>query len=228
MFNPDGIIRVDDYEIPAPMRRAVLQRHRFEIFPYGARTTASLDLDHTRPYQWGEDWRPGQTDPDNLGPLRRKSHRAKTHAGWRLAQPEPGTFTWTSPLGRRYLVTTAGLTNDYRHAPGTQPWDNPLGGPLLPDPPTTRTRGNGPAPRAADPPGRRFATPDSDSGPRRRHRRPARSTTLHRTHSTGSSPEPGLGMPGSAARRPGPCRHARCRGAASQVAAQCLSVRRQM
>ncbi|HEX5336176.1 MAG TPA: hypothetical protein VFW55_09860, partial [Propionicimonas sp.] len=117
-----------------------LQRHRFEIFPYGTRTTSSLDLDHTRPYRWGQAWRPGQTDPDNLGPLRRKPHRAKTHAGWRLAQPQPGTFTWTSPLGRRYFVTAAGLTNDYRHAPGTQPWDNPLGGPLLPDLPAIRAR----------------------------------------------------------------------------------------
>ncbi|HEY3408138.1 MAG TPA: hypothetical protein VGK53_08200, partial [Propionicimonas sp.] len=152
VFNPDGIIPVDDYEIPARMRRAVLQRHRYEIFPYGSRTTTSLDLDHTRPYQWGENWRPGQTDPDNLGPLRRKPHRAKTHAGWRLAQHEPGTFTWTSPLGRRYLITPAGLTNDYQHAPGTQPWDNPLGGPLLPDLPATgrrrrRPRGAG-SPRA--------------------------------------------------------------------------------
>ncbi|HEX5335682.1 MAG TPA: DUF222 domain-containing protein, partial [Propionicimonas sp.] len=110
VFNPDGIIPVDDYDIPAPLRRAVLQRHRFEIFPYGARTTSSLDLDHTKPYRWGQAWTPGQTDPDNLGPLRRKSHRAKTHAGWRLAQPQPGTFTWTSPLGRRYLITTSGLT----------------------------------------------------------------------------------------------------------------------
>jgi len=121
VFNPNGIIGVDNYEIPAPIRRAVLQRHRYEIFPYGTRTTAGLDLDHTRPYQWGDNWTPGQTDPDNPGPLRRKSHRAKTHAGWRLTQPEPGTFTWTSPLGRRYFVTAAGLTNDYQHAPGTQP-----------------------------------------------------------------------------------------------------------
>ena len=140
VFNPDGIVPVDDYEIPAPMRRAVLQRHRFEVFHYGSRTTTSLDLDHTKPYRWGEAWTPGQTDPDNLGPLRRKSHRAKTHAGWRLAQPEPGQFTWTSPLGRRYQITTAGYTNDYRHAPGTQPWDNPIGGPLLPDLPTRGSR----------------------------------------------------------------------------------------
>ncbi|HEY3337093.1 MAG TPA: DUF222 domain-containing protein [Propionicimonas sp.] len=140
VFNPNGIIGVDDYEIPAAIRRAVLQRHRYEVFPYGSRTTTGLDLDHTRPYRWGQGWTPGQTDPDNLGPLRRKSHRAKTHAGWRLTQHEPGQFTWTSPLGRRYVVTTAGLTNDYRHAPGSQPWDNPLGGPLLPDPPRARPR----------------------------------------------------------------------------------------
>ena len=141
VFNPHGITPVDSYDIPAPIRRAVLQRHPYEIFPYGTRTTG-FDLDHTRPYQRGQNWTPGQTDPDNLGPLRRKSHRAKTHAGWRLTQPEPGQFTWTSPLGRRYHITTAGLTNDYRHAPGANPWDNPIGGPLLPDPPKPTNRGN--------------------------------------------------------------------------------------
>lgn len=131
VYNPNGIIPVDAYEIPESIRRAVLLRHPFEVFPYGSRHSAGLDLDHTDPYRAG---RPGQTRPDNLGPLRRKTHRAKTHAGWRLTQHEPGQFTWTSPLGRRYLVTAAGLTNDYRHAPGANPWDNPLGGPLLPDP----------------------------------------------------------------------------------------------
>ncbi len=141
VFNPNGIIGVDDYDIPARIRRAVLQRHRFEVFPYGTHTTTSLDLDHTQPYQWGQHWTPGQTAPDKLGPLRRKPHRAKTHAGWHLAQPQPGTFTWTSPLGRRYLITPSGLTNDYQHTPGNNPWDNPLGGPLLPDLPSRRPSG---------------------------------------------------------------------------------------
>ena len=48
---------------------------------------------------------PGQTRPDNLAPLSRKVHRAKTHGGWKLTQPHPGTFLWTSPLGFGYLVT---------------------------------------------------------------------------------------------------------------------------
>jgi len=134
VFNPHGITPVDAYEIPARIRRAVLQRHPFDVFPYGTRTTVGLDLDHTDPYRW--DGTPAQTRADNLGPLRRKAHRAKTHAGWRVSQPEPGRFSWISPLGRRYTVTPAGLTTDGRHAPGSNPWDSPLGGPLLPEPPT--------------------------------------------------------------------------------------------
>ena len=56
----------------------------------------------------------GQTRPDNLAPLSRKVHRAKTHGGWRLTQPHPGTFLWTSPLGFGYLVTPSQswLVND--------------------------------------------------------------------------------------------------------------------
>lgn len=132
VFNPDGIVPVDSYEIPERIRRAVLARHPYEVFPYGNHRATSCDLDHTLPHRVGGS---AQTGPDNLGPLRRKTHRGKTHAGWRLRQPEPGRFVWTSPLGRRYAVTTAGLSTDYRHAPGANPWDSPIGGPILPDPP---------------------------------------------------------------------------------------------
>lgn len=155
VFNPNGIVPVDSYEIPEAIRRAVLLRHRFEVFPYGTYHSTGLDLDHTHPFQAGKS---GQTRPDNLGPLRRKAHRAKTHAGWQLTQTEPGRFLWRSPLGRRYLVTPAGLTNDLQHPSGSQPWDNPLGGPLLPSPPgearqyrsrpRARRGGGGPAQRA--------------------------------------------------------------------------------
>lgn len=51
---------------------------------------------------------PGQTCPDNLGPLSRRVHNAKTHAGWRVEQPRPGVFLWTSPLGYRYRVDPDG------------------------------------------------------------------------------------------------------------------------
>lgn len=51
------------------------------------------DLDHTVAYP------DGPTVAANLGSLHRHYHRAK-QAGYRLAQPSPGVFTWTSPTGR--------------------------------------------------------------------------------------------------------------------------------
>lgn len=89
----------DSYECPATMRRGVELRNPFEAFPWSTRRSTGLDLDHTRP------WAGGPTHPDNLGPLSRKVHRAKTHGGWQLSQPVPGTYLWRSPLGFHYLVT---------------------------------------------------------------------------------------------------------------------------
>ena len=43
--------------------------------------------------------------PDNLGPLSRTVHGAKTHGGWLLRQLTPGMFFWRSPDGFAYLVT---------------------------------------------------------------------------------------------------------------------------
>lgn len=71
----------DAYECPPTMREAVELRNPVEVFPWSTRRCRGLDLDHTQP------WRPpggepgGPTHPDNLGPLTRKAHRAKTHGG---------------------------------------------------------------------------------------------------------------------------------------------------
>lgn len=103
----DGVQPVDSYEIPAAMRRAVTLRNPTEVFPWSVKpsTGRGIDLDHTIP--WGADQpdRQPSTRLDNLGPLSRKVHRAKTHGGWQLAQPLPGVFLWQSPLGFTYLVT---------------------------------------------------------------------------------------------------------------------------
>jgi hypothetical protein len=66
-----------------------------------ARRVAADSLDHTVEYRPGV---PGQTRPSNLGPLSRRVHRAKTHAGWQLKQVEPGVFHWTSARGQTYEV----------------------------------------------------------------------------------------------------------------------------
>lgn len=99
----DALQPCDAYEVPDAMREAVMLRNPVSVFPYSSRPAHGLDLDHTQPYR--HDGSPGQTRADNLGPLTRRAHRAKTHSDWQVAQPWPGTFAWTSPLGYGYLVT---------------------------------------------------------------------------------------------------------------------------
>ena len=61
--------------------------------PGCAAPARTCDLDHVIP------WPLGDTSADNLGPLSRRCHRAKTFGGWQV-QPAPhGIVTWTSPLG---------------------------------------------------------------------------------------------------------------------------------
>ena len=56
------------------------------------------DCDHTIPAPTGP------TTAANLGNGCRRHHRAKTHAGFTLDQPEPGVFVWQTPTGHRYAV----------------------------------------------------------------------------------------------------------------------------
>ena len=96
---------VDAYEIPDRIRRQVLAREPHDVFPWSSTPSRHLDLDHTIGYQPGI---PGQTRPDNLGPLSRKAHRIKTHAGWRLDQPTPGVFLWHTAAGQQARVDHLG------------------------------------------------------------------------------------------------------------------------
>lgn len=105
VIRPHADVAVDSYEIPERIRRQVVLRDTVEVFPYSARSARRQDLDHTAPYRQGGT---KQTRAANLGPLSRKVHRAKTHGGWRLDQPRPGVFRWTSPAGERYRVSPSG------------------------------------------------------------------------------------------------------------------------
>ena len=105
IIDPADIQPIDCYETPARMRFALNQRNPVDVFPYATLNAASCDADHTTPYT---DGRPGQTHLGNLGPLSRKTHRAKTHGKWKLEQPTPGVFHWTSPHGYQYRVTANG------------------------------------------------------------------------------------------------------------------------
>ena len=98
-------IGVDQYEIPARIREQVVLRNSHCVFPWSSVESRHLDLDHTIAYQVGG---LGQTRPSNLGPLTRRAHRVKTHAGWKVEQVEIGVFLWRSPSGQLVLVDRLG------------------------------------------------------------------------------------------------------------------------
>jgi hypothetical protein len=58
--------------------------------PGCTRPAVRCDLDHTT------NWPTGPTCACNLQPLCRRHHNAKTSGRWRLTQPRPGLFQWTS------------------------------------------------------------------------------------------------------------------------------------
>jgi len=111
VLRPYENIAVDSYEIPDQIRRQVLLRDTYEVFPHSSRTARHQDLDHTIPWRPGE---PGQTRAANLGPLSRRAHRAKTHGGWQLEQPAPGIFWWQTPSGHSYRIGPNGTRPMFR------------------------------------------------------------------------------------------------------------------
>ncbi|TCC25045.1 HNH endonuclease signature motif containing protein [Kribbella speibonae] len=106
-------VSVHGYEIPERIRERVRLRHPVDMFPYGgAEATRRMDQDHITPYdrtgpprQAGQ---AGQTGTDNLIPLTRIHHRAKTFGGWRSRRLPSGAVDWVSPHGFRFVVDHTG------------------------------------------------------------------------------------------------------------------------
>lgn len=97
---------VDAYEIPDKIREAVLDRTPFDIFPFSSLPARGLDLDHITP--WRTDGDPGQTCVENLAPVNRRAHRAKTLGAWKLQYRGQQRYVWESPLGKRYETSPTG------------------------------------------------------------------------------------------------------------------------
>lgn len=129
-------VATDAYEVPAAVREQLLTAQPFEVFPWSTRRSRRLDLDHTRPFRAGE---AGQTRPDNLGPLSRTAHRARTHGGFALAQPVPGLWLWRTPLGGVHSVSNRGARSWSRQHSTLEiillhQWPRPSLGRSSPDP----------------------------------------------------------------------------------------------
>ena len=114
MLDLNAISPVDAYEIPDRIRTAVCSRSPADMFPYGNQPSRRCDLDHTEPYEHGATAPPGQTRTDNLAPLTRKPHRAKTARAWRLTQYDGGWLEWTSPAGYHYATGPYGTLRELR------------------------------------------------------------------------------------------------------------------
>ncbi|MDT9592926.1 DUF222 domain-containing protein [Nocardioides zeae] len=120
----DERIATPSYRIPERLVEQVQLRYPTCRFPFCNRLARASDLDHRVEWHAG-----GRTASDNLVPLCRLHHRAKTHPSplssdppgtahrehdrrWRYrpTRPDepPDGFIWTSPHGRRYIVTPTG------------------------------------------------------------------------------------------------------------------------
>ncbi len=101
-------LAVDQHDAPPAMRETVILRDGHCVFPGCRRDSRACDLDHITEYLPMEDGGPpGQTHPGNLAPLCRTPHRVKTHSRWRYKRLDDGAYTWTSPTGHQYTVTSA-------------------------------------------------------------------------------------------------------------------------
>lgn len=101
---------VDGPDPPEWMRELVILRDRTCVHPYCERDSRDCDLDHITAYvEMDDGGPPGQTSPDNLAPLCRGHHRAKTFGGWRYHRNPDGTYTWHSPHGRVLTVSPNGV-----------------------------------------------------------------------------------------------------------------------
>lgn len=111
-------IHVASYEHPEKVKERSFLRSLGEVFPHASGGSRRVDHDHVRP--WRATGPPGQTGDHNTAPLRRGSHRAKTHLGYSVEQVDLTTYRWRTPHGLRRVVDHTG-TRDVPddQAPGT-------------------------------------------------------------------------------------------------------------
>jgi hypothetical protein len=80
-----------------------------DYFPFSTAVpglAGAVDLDHPTPYD--PQGPPGQTGMHNSGPLGRRHHRWKTHAGYVSRQCGTSRWVWRTPHSRYYLVDQRG------------------------------------------------------------------------------------------------------------------------
>ncbi len=106
----------------AALRREVQMALRRCIGVGCRRRALKCEIDHTVDHAFG-----GPTLGPNLGPACGRDHGLKHRGDWGLERTGPHAFTWTSPLGRRYVVNTPPVIETYPQPEPTgidppEPW----------------------------------------------------------------------------------------------------------
>lgn len=94
------------YVAPTRLKEQLALRNAgYCTFPGCHRRARAGDVDHQIPDSLG-----GATASRNTHRLCRKHHRAKDKGRWRVVQPAPGIWLWTSPAEAVYLVSSGVTT----------------------------------------------------------------------------------------------------------------------
>lgn len=103
-------VRSTAYEHPESLKDQTYLRTGGDYWPYATSTSRHVDYDHPTAFARPPGSRPppGQTGSHNSGPLGRRHHRWKTHAGFRSRQCGEGRYVWLTPHGMAFLVDHLG------------------------------------------------------------------------------------------------------------------------
>lgn len=132
VLNSSDLVAIAGYRPTVAQQRFVRARDMTCCFPGCDHPAERCDTDHTIPYETSR-----LTHPGNLKALCRKHHLLKTfwvgRGGWTDEQLSDGTIVWTTPTGRRKVVSPGSRM----HYPD---WDTTT---PLPDTASTRRMGVG-------------------------------------------------------------------------------------
>jgi hypothetical protein len=99
-------VRSTAYEHPESLEEHVYLTTGGDYWPFATSTSRRVDYDHPTPY--ADTGPPDQTGSHNSGPLGRRHHRWKTHAGYRSRQCGDGRYVWLTPHGLAFVVDHLG------------------------------------------------------------------------------------------------------------------------
>src|SRR5256885_4112097 len=108
-----GVVREVSRRQPSAALRDYVNTRTPKCVAIGCgRPAESSETDHTHDHAAG-----GATSVDNLGPACRRHNLMKLDGGWRLGQPTPGHYVWTTPTGRRYGILAEPNVGPTPHPP---------------------------------------------------------------------------------------------------------------